>query len=110
MWPSLSLLSLLLLAGPGLGARDSRSLVNTFPFNAEAEGGHQEHHGGRQEARRLDTAAALASRGANQVDKEVRRGNIMTLDTTLVQCSIIGFCRNCEAQAWVRQGWSWVGQ
>ena len=82
MWPSLSLLSLLLLAGPGLGARDSRSLVNTFPFNAEAGGGHQEHHGGRQEARRLDTAAALASRGAKQVDKEVRRGNIMTLDTS----------------------------
>ena len=95
MFPSLSLLSLLLLAGPGLGARDSRSLVNTFPFNAEAEGGHQEHHGGRQEARRLDTAAALASRGAEQVDKEVRRGNIMTLDTTLVEGSIIGFCRNC---------------
>ena len=91
----MSLLSLLLLAGPGLGARNSRSLVNTFPFNAEAEGGHQEHHGGRQEARRLDTAAALASRGAKQVDKEVRRGNIVTLDTTLVQCSIIGFCRNC---------------
>ena len=70
MWPSLSLISLLLLAGPGLGARDPRSLVNTFPFNAEAEGGHQEHHGGRQEARRLDTAAALASRGAKQVDKK----------------------------------------
>ena len=95
MWPSLSLISLLLLAGPGLGARDSRSLVNTFPFNAEAGGGHQEHHGGRQEARRLDTAAALASRGAKQVDKGVRRGNKMTLDTTQLQCSIIGFCRNC---------------
>ena len=94
MWPSLSLISLLLLAGPGLGARDPRSLVNTFPFNAEAEGGHQEHHGGRQEARRLDTAAALASRGAKQVDKK-RQYNIATLDTTLVQCSIIGFCRNC---------------
>ena len=73
MWPSLSLISLLLLAGPGLGARDPRSLVNTFPFNAEAEGGHQEHHGGRQEARRLDTAAALASRGAKQVDKNKKR-------------------------------------
>ena len=94
MLPSLSLISLLLLAGSGLGARNSRSLVNTFPFNAEAGGGHQEHHGGRQEARRLDTAAALASRGAKQVDKEVRRGNIMTLDTTLVEGSVIGFCRN----------------
>ena len=73
MWPSLSLISLLLLAGPGLGARDPRSLVNTFPFNAEAEGGHQEHHGGRQEARRLDTAAALDSRGAKQVIRSKKR-------------------------------------
>ena len=81
----LSIIPLLVLAAvsPSLGVRDQRSLVNTFPFNAQ-DGAHDHQHGAHQgdhhdHGHHQAAGVSLDNRGARQVTSRSLYLNIYIL-------------------------------